>query len=161
MLVSLLLVQMTIVKNKAANVSCIVHQGYLQLFCIQHLISLGISFSLVWEWGQKCLKSNMMINANQLSSAMKPLGFNWPWKSLPVGSALWTLQWNTRMFQMQRVAVFCRLENKLFKHQVGSREQAEPLKSSQPEIRSRRAILAAGAHYGIICISSLSSVHPV
>lgn len=77
MLVGLLLVQITVFKNKAASVSCIVQQGYLWLFCIQHLISLGISFySLVWEWGQKCLKSNMMINANQLSSATKPLGFN-------------------------------------------------------------------------------------
>jgi len=64
-LVGLLLVQITMFKNKAASASCIVQQGYLWLFCIQYLISLGISFySLVWEWGQKCLKSNMMINAN-------------------------------------------------------------------------------------------------
>lgn len=65
MIAGLLLVQATIFHNTSASVSCIFQQGYLQLFCIQHLISLGISFySLVWEWGLKCLKSNMMINAS-------------------------------------------------------------------------------------------------
>jgi len=60
---------------------------------------------------------------------------------------------------MQRVAVFCRLKNKLFKLQVGSREQAEPLKPASQKLEE--AILAAGAHYGIVFTSSLSSVHPV
>lgn len=61
-LVRLLLVQATMFQTAATVLSS---RRYLQLFCIQHLISLGISFySLVWERGQKCLKSNMMINAS-------------------------------------------------------------------------------------------------